>query len=245
LLDLGNGLLLRPVASLARNPFETITSLIQLRGIQRTNAIAVPREEWLRADIYSLFQGNRYFCTQGNVKLRSAGQTLTDVDAAVFDRTTGELALFQLKWQDYSTADLRSLRSKAKNLSQELEHWTQTIWGWLGESNAATIAETFRHSPKRDAPVRIVYLFAVSRNKSRVEQFGGSTLLPGLAVSNWPRLLRARMELGAATSVISRMHVAITEEADASAAPKALPHEMKMLDVTIRFENMWYSYPDL
>jgi hypothetical protein len=245
LVDLGNGLLLRPVASLARNPFETVTSLIQVRGIQRTNAIALPREEWLRTDIYSLFQGNRYVCTQGNVNLRSAGQTLTDVDAAVFDRTTGELALFQLKWQDYSTADLRSLRSKAKNLCQELEHWTQSILTWLGENTADKMAETFRHAPKRDAPVRIVFLFAVSRNKSRVEQFGGSTLLPGLAVSNWPRLLRARMELGAASSVISRMHVALTKEADASVAPKALPYEMKMLDATIRFENMWHSYSDV
>jgi hypothetical protein len=46
---------------------------------------------------------------------------LTDIDAVIFDRLTGELALFQLKWQDYSTNSLRETRSKASNLVKELD----------------------------------------------------------------------------------------------------------------------------
>lgn len=244
LINLGNGLALRPVSSLVRNPFQSIINLIQVRGIQRRDAIAAPREDWLRSEIYAVFQGNRYVLTPGNVRLRLGGQTLTDVDAAVFDRTTGELALFQLKWQDYSTADLRSVRSKAANLTQELRHWTEGVWKWLEKSSAKSIGDTFRHSPKRDASVRLVFLFAISRNRSRVEQFGGSTICPGLAVSNWPRFQRARMEVGAVPFVISRLHIVLTSEDNSSERPIAIPYEMKIASTTIRFENMWHSFPD-
>ena len=43
---------------------------------------------------------------------------ITDIDAAVFDVTTGELGLFQLKWQDFSSSDVAKQRSKAGTSSR-------------------------------------------------------------------------------------------------------------------------------
>ena len=48
-----------------------------------------------------MFSGVKYITIDGNIKLRTGKKIVTDIDAAIFDRTTGELAIFQIKWQDF------------------------------------------------------------------------------------------------------------------------------------------------
>lgn len=59
------------------------------------------REEIYRQDVYALFGDRRFVKSAGRVELRGTKGTLTtDVDALIFDRKTGALALFELKSQD-------------------------------------------------------------------------------------------------------------------------------------------------
>jgi len=59
------------------------------------------REEIFRQDVYRLFADKRFVKSIGHIELRGTKGTLTtDVDALIFDRKTGALALFELKSHD-------------------------------------------------------------------------------------------------------------------------------------------------
>lgn len=149
LIDLGNDFYLKPISGLTKNPLTTFQMICQWRVPSSRNAISASREAWFREELYSVFGGDRYVCVPGNIVLREGKRRLTDVDAAIFDRTTGELALFQLKWQDYSTNSIRELRSKAHNLSAEIDSWSARVAEWLSSLSASDISQSLRLSLRR------------------------------------------------------------------------------------------------
>ena len=98
LFDLGNGFILRPVSCLTRNPFTAARTQHQWLDPRNVHAFAANREDWMREQLYGMFGGKRYIRFPGNLKLRRGGAVLTDIDAVVYDRLTGDVGLFQLKW---------------------------------------------------------------------------------------------------------------------------------------------------
>lgn len=58
------------------------------------------REAVFRTQLYTVFDDPRFSCVQHPVIIKEKNKTLTDIDAVVIDKKTGEIALFQLKWQD-------------------------------------------------------------------------------------------------------------------------------------------------
>lgn len=239
LIDLGNGMLIRPVASLARNPFAAITRTLVERDARARHEIMRPREEWLRDQLYAMFRGSRYAVVEGNVKLRSGSKILTDIDAAILDRTTGELALFQIKWQDFSTDDVRALRSRTRNLVHEVEAWAEKVGKWFILQNAATIANTFRLSPKQHGPVLKMFLFAISHRVANVGGFGNPLTREDVVLGNWPQFVRLRHEVGPAENVFDQLHQQVAAEAGRSISPSAVPHELIVADTKINFKDFW------
>jgi len=57
LIGLDNGIVLRPVASIARNPLITTLDLLRWRHPSARNALMGPRGDWLRTDLYAIFSG--------------------------------------------------------------------------------------------------------------------------------------------------------------------------------------------
>lgn len=244
LVDLGNELVLRPVSSLARNPFATVRALLELRDPKLRHQIGKPREEWLRTDLYNLFQGTRYQRVAGTIKIRDGKNIVTDIDAAVLDTLTGELALFQLKWQDYFTNDVRELRSKAYNLTKELDRWAQKVEAWIEKKGKNEVARALRLKSNKRTTVSHIYLFGLSRTYARTRGFGYTIANEMLAIANWPQFVRARHEIGPAKRVFSKLFEQLKQEMDATVKSKPLPFTIQTGNATIRFEDLWNIYVD-
>lgn len=217
LINMGDDMLLRPASSICVNPFETIKALLHWRVPNARNLLAAPREAWLRNDIYAMFNGTRYICVPSNIKLRSGGKILTDVDGAIFDKTTGELGLFQLKCQDYSSATTKELRSRAKNLSHEMDSWCEAVFSWIKISSVMDVIKAFQIPIYFNFPNRI-YLFGVSRHIARTEGYGAIAKHGAIALCNFAQFCIARTEIGPNATVLGAMHERLFAEMENSAA---------------------------
>lgn len=244
LFDLGNGFVLRPVSSLTRNPFTAVRTQHQWLDSRTEHAVAADREDWMRENLYGMFRGTRYTCFPGNLKLRRGGALLTDIDAIVYDRTTSDVGLFQLKWQDYSTNDVRQLRSKASNLAAELEDWRGKVMSWIDQHGVSGLDQSLRLKRKRREAVRHVFLFAVSRSMVRTKGYGVMTVAPDLAMAVWPQFARVRMEMGPSQRVLRDIHARLLEEHGQVPDVEALPTSLRVAGTTLHIHDLWNHTDD-
>lgn len=239
LFDLGNGFILRPVSCLTRNPFTAAKTQHQWLDPRTEHAIAADREEWMRKHLYGMFGGSRYIRFPGNLKLRRGGAVLTDIDAIIYDKLTGDAGLFQLKWQDYTTNDVRQLRSKAANLSAELVDWSSKVKSWIEENGPSALDKSLRLKQKRREAVRGVLLFAISRSSVRTQGYGIKTDAPGLAMGVWPQFVRARTEIGPSAWSLRDVHARLIEEHGQVPTVHPMPAVMRIADKTLNIHDFW------
>ena len=98
------------------------------------------REAVFRTQLYTVFDDPRFSCVQHPVIIKEKNKTLTDIDAVVIDKKTGEIALFQLKWQDPADYSPFTLKSKRSNYYSAAEKWLEIIEKWLSNSADEDIA---------------------------------------------------------------------------------------------------------
>ncbi|HED8873729.1 hypothetical protein [Pseudomonas aeruginosa] len=245
LFDMGNGMLLRPVSSLLRNPIVSTLELQFLREPKYINSVSAPRESWFRSHLYGAFMGNRYVRIDGNIKLRKNGRILTDLDGVIFDTVSGEVALFQLKWQDYFTRDVRKLRSKAKNLAEELDSWGDAVQEWLRENTGEDLVKTLRLKLPAHMRITKVFCFGISWAAARVEGYGYTRSNNNVAVCNWPMFQRIRFGLGKVANVFEALHCSILKECefiDSRMVPFAW--ETPVGDSVVCFEDLFFDYSE-
>lgn len=239
LFDLGNGLILRPVSCLTRNPFTAARTQHQWLNPRAEHAVAADREDWMREHLYGMFGGRRYMCFPGNLKLRRGGASLTDIDAAVYDRLTGDVGLFQLKWQDYSTNDVRQLRSKAANLSAELTDWSGKVNSWIEENGVSALDKSLRLKQKRREAVRRILLFAISRSSVRTQGYGVKIDAPSLAMAVWSQFVRVRMEIGPSEHPLRDIHARLREEYGHVPNVHPMPASIRVAGATLHIHDLW------
>lgn len=244
LFDLGNGFVLRPVSCLTRNPFTAARTQHQWLDPRTEHAVAADRENWMREHLYAMFRGRRYICFPGNLKLRRGSAVLTDIDAAIYDRLTGDVGIFQLKWQDYSTNDVRQLRSKAANLSAELTDWSGKILSWIEENGVSALDKSLRLKQKRREAVRSIMLFAISRSSVRTQGYGVRTDAPSLAMAVWPQFVRVRMEVGPSERSLRDLHVRLLQEYGQVPDVHPMPASIRVTGATLHLHDFWSSTND-
>jgi len=239
LFDLGNGFILRPISCLTRNPLTAARTQHHWLDPRTEHAVAVDRENWMREHLYAMFRGRRYICFPGNLKLRRGSALLTDIDAAIYDRLTGDVGIFQLKWQDYSTNDIRQLRSKAANLSAELTDWSGRIMLWIEENGISAFDKSLRLKKKRREAVRDIKLFAISRSSVRTQGFGIRTNAPSLAMAVWPQFVRARMEVGPSELSLRDLHTRLLHEYGQVPDVHPIPASIEVTGATLHLHDFW------
>src|SRR5207253_2417129 len=132
------------------------------------------REAIFRDDLYQCLtaqDSSRFFATPGGIKLRKDGRVVTDIDAVIYDRTTGDLALFQLKWQDAFGASLSKRSSGAKNFTAGAQQWVDTVSQWLLMKEDHEIRGHFGLK-ERTAPPLKVRLFVLGRFAAHFSDYG-------------------------------------------------------------------------
>lgn len=245
LIDLGNGYLLKRPSGALANPLLAVRALAEWRDPHLAPKIASPREEWFRTELYQMFQGKRYECIPGTIKLRDDGVVVTDIDAAIWDRTTGELALFQLKWQDYFTNNIRELRSKAGNFVREMNEWAEKTSSYVSKTNSVLLARTLRLKVRGLETISHVYLFGLSRHMARAHSYGYQLTNPKLVICNWAQFARVRFEVGPATRVFGRIHVALQSEFARDVSREAFPYELEVGGISIVFEDLFSGFEEV
>jgi hypothetical protein len=243
LIEISDRYLLSPVSSIFKNAFHGIRMIHDSCDVT-ANALREPREAWMRSDLYSLFQGNRYETVDRPTLLKADGHTVTDIDAAVLDRTTGVLALFQLKWQDFSSGEIRKQRSKAKNFVERVDNWAAAVQSWITTYGLEALCQSLRLNFKTILPVGDVRLFAIGRSVARFQSYGYRSTRDDVGVCTWTQFARCRLDIGPVENVVHALHERIQREIAYPVKRKAIPHEIQAAGKRVVFEDLWFACED-
>uniref|UniRef100_B0T8P2 Uncharacterized protein n=1 Tax=Caulobacter sp. (strain K31) TaxID=366602 RepID=B0T8P2_CAUSK len=237
-IEIADGYLLTPVSAIFRNPLHHIRMLRESTSPHLQNAFREPRETWMADDLYRLFQGNRYQRVDGQTRLSRNGQTVTDIDAAIFDNVTEELVLFQLKWQDFSTSNVRSQKSKAKNFTEQVERWGKKTTMWIDQFGVAALCRALKIKLPGGQLPTLIRLWAIGRSNARFQSYG-YTAGPQVLALAWPQFVRLRLELGLGADVFADITRIAVDEAMTITPRTAMPYELTNRGIRVLFKDVW------
>ncbi len=146
------------------------------------------REEIFRQDVYALFADKRFVKSAGHVELRGTKGTLTtDVDALIFDRKTGALALFELKSQDpfvYSPQERIRQRDYFYGASKQVVASSE----WVKRNGANALLSRLDSTQVKRLKAQNVYIFVLGRYLAHF--FDGPPFDTRAAWGTWSQVLR-------------------------------------------------------
>jgi hypothetical protein len=174
------GLTSEPLLFLARE--------LRRRATQEYHNAAIQREGVFRQELYGLFQDRRFVTSPVRIELRrEAGDVRTDVDAAVFDRKTGTLGLFELKSQDpfaRSTAELNRQRDNVLYANRQISG----VLAWIQRHGANALLQRVDARTAKTFRAQKVYPFVLGRYLVHFND--GPEPDRRAAWGTWPQVLR-------------------------------------------------------
>ncbi len=195
--------LILPVYGLDINPYLFLLTDLRFRHEADWFRLANNREARWIAELNDLFTESGWCTYPRNLRLREGGKEVTDIDFAVYDQASNELALFQLKWQHPVGMDNRGRRSAGRNLVDESNRWVETVDSWLQRNGVGALMQRFGF---RSAVSPAVQLFVLGRYHAHLTGFD---CRDDRAVwSDWAHFRRARLEVpGTATPAQLASHL--------------------------------------
>lgn len=188
-------------------PFSFMLDNLTMQFPAACNNNRMKREAVFREQLYDMLPG--FQCIERQIVIAKNGQRLTDIDAAVIDRTTGEIALFQLKWQDHTSLSPKTLLSKSRNYTEEVSGWIEKINDWIEKSSVKEIASLLGIKAKYVDKTKI-YLFAIGREHGNYSGAGPDT--PNCVWVQWYHFLNYILRVGREENRISAMHEDLKKE---------------------------------
>ncbi len=188
LLRLDEQHLVWSLTGLLSEPFLFLTRELKRRHSYEYHTASHLHEEVFRQDLYQLFSDKRFVRSADSVELRGVqGDLTTDVDALIFDRKTGVLALFELKSQDlfaYSPQERRRQRDYFYNAGKQVLACVQ----WLNRNGANALLARLDPKLVKRLKVQKTYIFVLGRYLAHF--FDGPEFDRRAAWGTWPQVLR-------------------------------------------------------
>ena len=193
LIKISRNQYLHSVAGSLFHPFSFLLSSLQQRFLNDFSRNINSRETIFRKQLYEIV-GNSFTCINHNIVIKHGGKVVTDIDAAMVDKISGEIALFQLKWQNQTVDSIRSLHSKAQNYTKETMYWVQSVKQWIEHTSEAEIAGHLGNGIKRkNIDKSKIFLFVLGRNHGN---YSGEKLTSEKTVwAQWFQLLQCLLIL--------------------------------------------------
>jgi len=222
LIEIGEGQALRSVTGLLTTPFYFLLRELRRRYPRDWDKAVNGRETVFRNELCKLFPGERFVKADRAIVIRRGGETVTDIDAAVIDKETGTVGLFQLKWQEPFGMSLKERQSRMQNLESRSVEWIDAIAGWLEETQNQGLAKLIGIKQDLSARVGIVRLFVIGRNFAH---FSGVKNDDRAAWGTWPRILRLFAEEYDRSDPIERLYRHLRENPPANDAARTFDEE--------------------
>ncbi|HET8913556.1 MAG TPA: hypothetical protein VFN23_18935, partial [Ktedonobacteraceae bacterium] len=190
------GLLSEPLLFLARE--------LKRRYSSEYHTASYQHEAVFRQDLYQLFSDKRFVCSEGSAKLRGVqGEPTTDVDALIFDRKTGALALFELKSQD-PFAYSRQERIRQRDYFYNAGNQTLACLQWLKRNGANALLTRLDPKFVKRLKVQKTYIFVLGRYLAHF--FDGPEFDRHAAWGTWPQVLRLIQDTPFGADPIQMLH---------------------------------------
>ena len=188
LLRLDEQHLVWSLTGLLSEPFLFLTRELKRRHSYEYHTASHLHEEVFRQDLYQLFSDKRFVRSADSVELRGVqGDLTTDVDALIFDRKTGVLALFELKSQDlyaYSRQERIRQRDYFYNAGKQVLACVQ----WLNRNGANALLARLDPKLVKRLKVQKTYIFVLGRYLAHF--FDGPEFDRRAAWGTWPQVLQ-------------------------------------------------------
>ncbi|MBT1159652.1 hypothetical protein J1C56_29305 [Aminobacter anthyllidis] len=143
-----------------------------------------------RTDLRALLEETgRYVVPDGVFNLYKRDRSdLTDVDAAIVDRESGQLCLVQLKWPDIYGRSLAERESRRTNLAKANE-WVERVYGWVDGRTSAQVCKALQLPYGGEQPVSLMVLSRHIADFVRPTEFERRAIW-----TSWPRLAKTVSE---------------------------------------------------
>ena len=188
LLRLDEQHLVWSLTGLLSEPFFFLSRELKRQHSYEYHTAAHLHEEVFRQDLYQLFSDKNFVRSAGSIELRGTqGNLTTDVDALIFDRKAGALALFELKSQDpfaYSHQERRRQRDYFYNAGKQVSTYVQ----WLNRNGANALLARLDPKLVKRLKVQKTYIFVLGRYLAHF--FDGPEFDRRAAWGTWPQVLR-------------------------------------------------------
>ena len=232
-LNINSGGVVHSIAGTLGRPFDFMLAELNRRYPKDWDRAVDGREEVFRKELYDLFPTQRFDTAQKPLKLRNEGVLATDIDAAVFDTTTGTLGLFQLKWQDPFGMSMRKRNSKMMNFLKETNQWVSKVSSILLENPKALDHQLGRRTVRIHDTERI-HLFVIGRHFSHFS--GGVYRDSRAAWGTWPQMLRLLKEAQEGSDPIDWLHKILQEQSPSLRTPITVEeYEMQIGGYRIKY----------
>jgi hypothetical protein len=158
-IDAGEHFVLLPMFGGLLNPHAGLLDHLRRNYRRDWDKIVDGRESIFRKELRQLLPEPRYKVLESGLTLRRKdGSTLTDADAVVVDRETGNLVFVQLKWYDVYGFSLAERNSRRENLLISGNEWVEKIHGWIDGRSSAQIAKAYGWGEAGDAAPQLLVL---------------------------------------------------------------------------------------
>lgn len=186
-IGLGKEFLLLPCFGALTNPYFAMFRYLRETCRPDWDRAVDLREDIFRTDLATVFPQSRFIIPEHGFKLRRTdGSVITDIDALIIDKQTGDLALVQLKWHDIYGLSLRERESRRRNILKAND-WVERVAGWIDGKSANEVASAL--GLKTQVSTRPPILYVLARYNAR---FSGDHIHDGRAIwMGWPEVLAA------------------------------------------------------
>lgn len=155
---------IRSIGGILGGPYNFMLRELRRRFSRDWDRAVDAREGRFRGELVDFFRPLGIQVLEREKKLRVAGRTLTDVDAAFADPKNGTLGLFQLKWQDQFGSSMSERSSRMRNFVEGSNKWIQAMEEWLADRLPAVAARDVGFAPEIARKMSKVRLFVLGRS---------------------------------------------------------------------------------
>jgi hypothetical protein len=148
------------------------------------------------------------------------------------------LVLFQLKWQDFTSSNIRTQRSKAKNFTEQVERWAKKTITWIDEHGVPALCRALKIKLPDGVTLRYVRLNALGRSNARFRSFGYNTEHDVLVLP-WSQFVRLRYMIGLGQDFFDLLAQAVVDETAIAIERNPLPYVLERHGVKITFKDIW------